>query len=351
MGRLMVAWLLGVGVPAAGPDQPAPHEPTLQRHEFSQVEMAVPVRIILYAPDAPTATRVAKAAFARIHALNAVFSDYDPNSELNRLCRATAEGEPVPVSDDLWRVLARAADLSQRSDGAFDVTVGPVVRLWRRARRQQRLPSPERLTPARRLVGHRLVRLDPQNRTATLLKHGMQLDLGGIAKGYAVDAALAVLKKSGINRALVDAGGDMALGDPPPGKSGWRIGIARLTADGPPTRILSLASTAVATSGDTWQFVQIGGRRYSHIVDPRTGLGLTDHSSVTVVTPDATTADALASAVSVLGPEKGLKLVEDTPGAAALIVRAPHGKIETHQSSRWMQLPMASPESALQKAP
>ena len=170
----------------------------------------------------------------------------------------------------------------------------------------------------------------------------MRLDLGGIAKGYAIDEALAVLKKSGITRALVDAGGDIALGDPPPGKQGWRIGIARLEADGPPSRILLLCRVAVASSGDTWQFVRIDGKRYSHIVDPRTGLGLTDHSSVTVVAPDGMTADGLASAVSVLGPEKGLRLIEGVPGTAGLIVLAPEGKLETHQSSRWKDLPSAA---------
>jgi len=163
----------------------------------------------------------------------------------------------------------------------------------------------------------------------------MRLDLGGIAKGYAADEALRVLRKSGINRALVDAGGDIALGNPPPEKPGWRIGIAPLEADGPPSQVLLLSRVAVATSGDTWQYVQIGSRRYSHLVDPRTGLGLTDHSSVTVIAPEGITADGLASAVSVLGPEKGLKLVEATPGTAAFIVRAPEGKVQTYQSSRW----------------
>ncbi len=334
MGRLMVAWLLGVGVAAAGPDGPALH-----RFQFTQLEMAetVPVKIVLYAPDAPTATRAANAAFARIHALNEVLSDYDPKSELRRLGTAT-EGGGVDVSEDLWRVLRHARALSERSDGAFDVTIGPVVRLWRRARRQRQLPSAERMRAARQLVDYRLVRLDPQARTVALGRPGVQLDLGGIAKGYMVDEALAVLKKLGINRALVDAGGDMVLGDPPPDRPGWRIGIAPLQADGPPDHVLSLCRLAVATSGDTWQFVEIDGRRYSHIVDPRTGLGLTDHSSVTVVAADGMTADGLASAVSVLGPEKGLKLIEDTPGAAALIMRAPKGQVETLESRRWKTL-------------
>lgn len=354
MGRLTVAWLLGVwfsgaAVSAAAPNEPlSPGKTALKRFEFSQVEMAVPVSIILYASDTDVATRAAKAAFARVHSLNSVLSDYDPESELNRLSRATAEGGGVKVSEDLWRVLSHAQTLAERSDGAFDVTIGPVVRLWRRARRQGRLPSAQRLRAARQVVGHHLVRLDPDKRTVTLRKPGMQLDLGGIAKGYAVDEALAVLRKSGIKRALVDAGGDMAMGAPPPGKTGWRIGIARLQADGPPTRILTLWRVAVATSGDTWQYVEIDGRRYSHIVDPRTGLGLSDHSSVTVIAPTCMAADALASAVSVLGPEKGLKLIETTPSTAAFIMRAPEGKMETFQSRGWRAFSGATPTSKSQ---
>ncbi len=333
MGQIVVAWLLGVGVTGA-----APGEPAVERFQFTQVEMAVPIKIVLYCADASTATGAAEAAFARIHELNGILSDYDPESELRCLCRATGSGGQYPVSEDLWQVLNHAQSLAERSDGAFDVTIGPVVRLWRRARRNGQLPTPERLEAARALVGRDLLKVDPERRSAALLKDEMRLDLGGIAKGYAVDEALEVLEKFGIKRALVDAGGDIVLGDPPPDRSGWKIGIARLEADGPPTRILSLSNTAIATSGDLWQFVEIDGRRYSHIIDPRTGLGLTDHSSVTIIAQNGMVADALASAVSVLGPKKGLELIERTPQCAALIVRSPHGEIETYQSQHWTRL-------------
>ena len=336
MGRLMVVWLLGIGTSAA-----AAGEPELGRFQFTRTEMAVPIKIVLYAPDGAAASRAAEAAFSRIHQLNAILSDYDPQSELRRLGRAAAEGKAVPVSEDLWRVLSQAQALSRRSEGAFDVTVGPVVRLWRRARRRHQLPSAQRLQSARELVGYRLIRLDSRQRAVELLKPGMKLDLGGIAKGYAVDEALAVLRKLGINRALVDAGGDIVLGDPPPGRSGWRIGVARLQSDGPPSRVILLSRAAIATSGDTWQYVEIDGRRYSHVVDPRTGMGLTDHSSVTIVAPNGILADALASAVSVLGPKEGLELIEKTPECAALIVRAPQGKSEAHRSTRWRKLHIA----------
>ncbi len=316
----------------------------LSRFEFSQVEMAVPLRIVLYAPDESTAKGAARAAFRRFRQLNGVLSDYDPESELRRLCEASGPGKPVPVSEDLWDVLSHAQSLSERSEGAFDVTVGPVVRLWRRARRQRELPSPERLAAARQLVGPQLVRLHPERQAVELLKPGMRLDLGGIAKGYAVDEALAVLRRHGITRALVDAGGDIGLGDPPPNRPGWLIGVAPLERDSRPSRFLWLSGLAIATSGDTWQHVEIDGHRYSHIVDPRTGLGLTDHSSVTVIAPNCITADGLASAVSVLGPEKGLGLIDDTPAAAALILRSPKGELQTHESHRWQEFSPAEPD-------
>lgn len=324
--------LLTVLAPAAGR---AADAPKLQRFAFDRMEMAVPVRIILYAPDDASATQAAKAAFDRIRQLNGILSDYDSQSELSRLSATAGSGRAVPVGEDLWRVLSAAQTASERSGGAFDATVGPVVRLWRRARRHRQMPSAERLQAARQAVGYRLVTLEPKTHAVRLARAGMQLDLGGIAKGYAVDEALKVLQKQGIRRVLIDAGGDIRAGDAPPDRKGWRIGVAPLNVAAKPSRFVTLSNCAVATSGDAWQYVEINGRRYSHIVDPHTGLGLTDHSSVTVVAPDGTTADALASAVSVLGPEKGLALVETTPGAAALIVRAPQRKVQTHESKRW----------------
>jgi len=344
MGRLIIACVLGVG--SAPSEGPAP-----ARFTFTQVEMAVPVKIVLYAPDEPTATTAARAAFERIHELNGVLSDYDPESELRGLEVAAGEGKPVPVGDDLFRVLARSQEIARRSEGAFDVTVGPVVRVWRRARQRGGLPMARRLDPARELVGYHLLRLDPNAKTVTFAKPKMRLDFGGIAKGYAVDEALAVLHEHGITQALVDAGGDMALGDPPPDAPGWRIAVAPLEADGPPSRILILSRTAVATSGDLWQFVEIRGRRYSHIVDPRTGQALTERSSVTVVAPDGMTADGLASALSVLGPEKGLALADATPGVAALIVRAAGDGVETHESRRWKELPKAQHDRTTSPTP
>jgi thiamine biosynthesis lipoprotein len=300
-----------------------------QRFEFSRPEMGLPFRMLLYATDQPHAEAAALAAFTRIRELNDIFTDYDSDSELSRLSQSSGEGKAVAVSPDLWAVLSRAQVLSARTEGAFDITVGPYVNLWRKARRDKALPSAERLARARGSVGYRNVKLDPGGRKVELLVPDMRLDLGGIAKGYAIDEALKVLMKQGIRSALVSGGGDLAVTGAPPGRKGWRIEVAPLDVEGaPPPRFVGLTFKAMATSGDVFQRLEVGGQRYSHIVDPRTGVGLTDHSLVTVIANDCTTADGLATAVSVLGPVDGLELLESRRGVVGQIIRKPGETIE-----------------------
>jgi thiamine biosynthesis lipoprotein len=311
----------------AGCANPSRHE--FHRYEFTELQMAVPFRIVLYATNEIHAQTASKAAFTRIRELNDKLSDYDLDSELSKLSRTSGRQRAVPVSDDLWRVLEAAQCWARRSQGAFDVTVGPVVNLWRHARRLEQLPRPDRLAEARSRVGYTNLVLDPQHRTALLRVPEMRLDLGGIAKGFAADEALQVLRHHGVKSALVAAAGDMALGDAPPGERGWKITLSSLdVTNAPPARIMILANGGVATSGDVFQRLEIDGVRYSHIVDPHTGIGLTDHSLVNIIAPDATTADALATAVSVLGPEKGLQLIKATPGTAVRTLRIPNQRIE-----------------------
>ena len=330
------AVVLGLLALLTGPGCRSVPSQRLSRYEFNQPQMGVPFRIVLYAPDVTKAEAGAKAAFARVSQLNGLLSDYEYDSELNRLARTSGSGQAVKLSGDLWRVLACAQAMSRRSEGAFDVTVGPCVGLWRKARREGRLPDPARLAAARQAVGYRRLRLDARRRTATLLVANMRLDLGGIGKGCALDEALKVLYAHGIRRALVTGGGDMVAGEPPPGKTGWRIEVASLDVTNAPLPCyVSLARSGLATSGDLFQHLEIQGRRYSHIVDPRTGVGLTDHSLVTVIARDGMTADSLSTAVSVLGPTRGRQLVERTPGAAALIVRKPGQQVEIVTTSRF----------------
>ncbi len=292
----------------------------LQLYEATQPHMGTLFTVSLYAPDKETANRAAAAAFARVAELNRIMSDYDEQSELRRLVRNPA-GAPIKVSNDLMRILRHSLELSRRTDADFDITIGPLIRYWRRARRQRTLPDPARLAQVRPSVGYGKLQLDPRKGTVTLLATNMFLDLGGVAKGYAADQALLELEKHGINRALVAASGDIRVGDPPPGERGWIVDIASIDANaGERTDTLLLANAAVSTSGDTEQYALIDGERYSHIVDPKTGIGLRKRIGVTVVARNATTTDSLATAISVMGATRGLELAESTPGVFALIV-------------------------------
>jgi FAD:protein FMN transferase len=317
----------------------APSAPqALHRYGFRHAAMGTLFTITLYAPDAAAAEAAAGAAFKRIDALEDIMSDYEADSELNRLCDQPY-GKPVPVSADLFDLLQRAQRISKASDGAFDVTIGPCVRLWRFARKRKVLPTQAELAAARAAVGWQKLRLDSRTRTVTLLAPHMRLDLGGIGKGYAADAAMQILKGRGLPRALVAASGDIAVGDPPPGQAGWKVGIATLG-----TRTNQIASTVllhnagISTSGDSEQFIEIGGVRYSHILNPATGLGLTNRIQVTVIGPDATTTDSLDTTISILGVKRGLALADSLPRTAALIVTRQDGLDQRYKSRRFNDL-------------
>jgi thiamine biosynthesis lipoprotein len=324
----LLAYLVGMNA-SAGP----------QRYVFEKAEMGVPFRITLYAATEAEGKAASNAVWERVEVLNSILSDYDPDSELSRLSRTSGQGRSVPVSTDLWNVLSLAQRVSEKTDGALDVTVGPLVNLWRRVRRRRELPDDTTRLEMLTRVGYTALKLDPANRSVELTKPEMRLDVGGVAKGYAADEAMKVLKRRGITSALVAASGDMCASEPPPGKPGWRIQVAALdTPDAPPPRFVWLKNSAISTSGDTFQRVEINGVRYSHIVDPKTGIGLTDHGLVTVLGPDASTTDSLETTVSVMGPERGLALIEQTPGTAVYIVRKPAERVEVYESARWHEL-------------
>lgn len=326
LGAVAVAAMLGLGASAAAE----------QRFEFSAPHMGTLVRLVLYAADASAAEAAAARAFGRIGALDETLSDYRETSELNQVSRRAGAGA-VEVSEDLFRVLEAGQRVARASGGAFDVTAGPLSLVWREARRRKTLPDPARLAAARALVGSARLALDHARRTVGLGREGMQLDAGGIAKGFAADEAAAVLRACGIRSALVAAGGDIVVTDAPPGTAGWRVAVASI--DGPnaaPSGYLTLRDAAVSTSGDAEQFMVVDGVRYSHIFDPRTGRALRGRSSVTVVAPDGMTSDALATAASVLGGTRGIRLVDATPRAAALIVEAREGDgMRRFESRRW----------------
>lgn len=310
----------------------------LQKFEFNHPAMGTLFTITLYAPDKAGAETAAKMAFHRVDQLEDIMSDYQADSELVRLCEQPV-GKPVPVSPELFDVIQRSQKFSEMSGGAFDITVGPYVRLWRFARKKKVLPTAAELAAARSAVGYRKLRLDAKTRTVTLLAPNMRLDLGGIGKGYAADEALKVLKGRGIERALVAASGDIAVGKAPPGERGWKVGIANIDAQtNELARTVLLHNCGISTSGDTQQFIEIAGIRYSHVIDPATGLGLTNRIQATAVAPDATTTDGLDTTLCILGVARALALADSLPGAAALILTKDDGTTQSFYSRRFRHL-------------
>lgn len=291
--------------------------------------MGMPVRIVLYAASEPSARAGASRAFARIASLDAEMSDYRPDSAISQIARLAPAAVTVPP--DLFQVVSTALEMAKTTGGAFDPTVAPLVALWRDARKTGRLPDDAAVARARALAGWQRIELDAEQRTLRLPQAGMKLDVGGIAKGYILGAALSALRQSGVFSALIEAGGDIVVSNAPPGRAGWQIDLPDASALTPAfiQRASTLVNAAVSTSGPAAQAVEIEGVRYSHVIDPRTGRPLTWSVSAHVVAEDPVLADALATAATVVGP----------PGLAALRARFPSARIELVQTSAAPQVP------------
>lgn len=270
-----------------------------EKFRFVRPLMGTRFSVVCYAADRAVAAEAAAAAFSVAEEINRVASDYLPDSELSRLAFKPT-GTPVRLSPRLYEMLAHSRRLAEASGGAFDPTLGPLTKLWRETRDQGRLPDPEALRSARAAIGWRHFTLDPESRSITLLRENMAFDLGGMAKGYAADLMLESLAAAGISRAMIAAGGDIRLGDPPPGRDGWRVAVQTFDPSRP-DEILVLSQAAVSTSGDLHQSVEIDGVEYSHILDPGTGLGLTRRIAASVIADEAKLSDPLATAACVLG--------------------------------------------------
>ena len=310
----------------------------LRRYEAVEPHMGTLVRVTVYAPDEGIARAAFRAAFDRIRDLDGILSDYKPDSELNRITK-TAVGRAMPVSEDLFAVLRASQDLAAETRGAFDITQAPVIQLWREARRTRRLPGAAALRKAATRAGFRKLHLDAQPRTVRFTTAGMALDVGAIGKGYAASEAIAALDALGVGSALVAISGDLAFSGAPPGTRGWRISVHSADPEilGVP-RVLELTHAAVSTAGSREQHVDIDGRRYSHIIDASSGIGLVGDIAVTVVAPHGLEADGLDTAASILGADRGLALIESHPNAAGLIIARTRTGTTVRQSSRFAGL-------------
>jgi len=305
-----------------------------KKYIFERPEMGSPFTITIEAADSMAASIAATAAFRKADSLNAILSDYIDSSEINRLSATSGQGRFIPVSAPLFTILQRSIEAARLSHGRYDVTVGPVVRLWRKARKTRTFPDANSLQAALQRTGYRYLHLDTLHQSVWLERSGMLLDVGGLGKGFVAQAALNLLIAQGFDKAMVNAGGKIVVGQAPIGQQGWLIAInAPNEKEELLPGLLSLNSSAIATSGDIYQYVEINGRRYSHIVDPRTGIGLTRRRNVTAIAPDGTQADWLATACSILSYKQSLKLIRHIPEAALLVTENRRGQIIRRQSS------------------
>ena len=301
-------------------------------------------RAVVIAKDSDAAEKCIENAFAQMKKVDDLMSDYKSDSEISSVNRDGFE-KAVQLSQSTYEVLQRSIEFSELTDGAFDVTVGPLVELFRKAKRKQVLPNQDEITAAKSKVGFEKLKLDGRNSTLQFTVEGMQLDVGGIAKGYAVDKAVETMQTHGAIGGMVDLGGDIrCFGAPFKGREHWVIGLQNpnVVEDSAGSGVLlklKIANGAIATSGDYQQFVIIEGKRRSHIIDRKTGTSTEGLSSVTIIADNATNADALATAVSVMGYEKGLELIENIPGTEAIMITSqPEFKlIKTSGAERYIK--------------
>lgn len=296
------------------------------RYAYSMQKMGSPFNLVIYAGTKQLADSAAYQSFKLVDSINLICSDYDSSAELFKLRYAAVE-KPIKVSSILMELLCTASQSYKDSHGSFDITVGPLARLWRNARKSQQFPTIAAVAEARKSVGFNKVQLDSGAQTITFLQSNVQLDMGGIAKGYTADKVLALLQSFGITNALVDAGGDMVAFGTPIQKNGWRVGVnIPGQQEALWNRKLILSNKAVATSGDAFQYMLHEGKKYSHVIDARTGYGVTFQRNVTVVSPNATTADWLATACSILTINQ-VKILAKKYKSEVLITTLKNGRI------------------------
>jgi thiamine biosynthesis lipoprotein len=284
--------------------------------------MGTAAHITVIAADMQTAQRCLDAAIKQIDIIENLFSRFKPDSEISAVNQRAADS-PVQVSPQVYQLIKKSIQFSKLTGGAFDITVGPLIDLWHNAGDANTMPTDEQLRHARSLVGCDKLILDDANSTIRFAVSGMRLDLGGIAKGYGIDTAIETIKSAGGIGGIVVIGGDLrCFGIPPHNNKRWLIGLQNPNLNSPDQTILTLKldDTAVTTSGDYRRFVTINGRRFSHIINPTTGCSAQGLASDTIITPLAADADALSTAVHVLGPEKGLSLIENLPHTSAILI-------------------------------
>lgn len=282
----------------------------LKRFHFIENKMGAPFSIIFYHTDSLEALLLSKECFSIVDSLNDIFSDYSSTSEIAKLSLQSNLND-IKVSDELYELIALSKQAWRRAGKAFDITIGALTRLWRKAKAEKRFPSKKEIRQAKDQTGFSNVGYDIFTRTISFKKQGIRFDFGGIIPGYAAQRVVDHLKSKSILHALADASGDIVMTNAPPGKKGWSIGINLPEEENELwDKKLELSNCAVSTSGDVYRFIIHNEKKYSHIIDPRTGYGVTSQRNVTVIAKNGATADWLATACSVLPIKKALRLVK-----------------------------------------
>ena len=296
-----------------------------KKYSFSEPKMGSPFKILFFSDDSLKAVALAKQCYALVDSFNLIFSDYDPSSELSRLNAGAGSGFKK-LSPALWDIFQRTQLAYRKSRGAFDITVGPLSKLWRKARKDKQFPDTGAVHAKRKQVGFHQLIIDTVGHRISL-PSGMSLDLGGIAKGYIAQQVVDFLSKKRITQALAVAGGDVVMSKSPGGTQGWVIGVnVPQTTDELLPRKLLLENKAVSTSGDVYQYFEHNGIRYSHIIDPRTGYGIISPRNVTAIASNGTDADWLATTCSILPIATAKKLARENK-AELLITELKNGQV------------------------
>ena len=306
----------------------------LKRFQFSENKMGSRFSLIFYHTDSAEALSIAKECFALVDSLNNIFSDYSSESEVGKLALQKNQAD-IKVSNELFAMIYWSKDAWERSGKTFDITIGALTQLWRKAKAEKRFPSEAEIKTAKQLTGFKNLTLDQTKKTISFNKPGMRLDFGGIVPGFAAQKVIDLLKSKNINSALVDASGDIVISNAPPGKNGWTIGINLPESENELwDKKLELKNCAVSTSGDIYRYIIHNGKKYSHIIDPKTGYGVTSQRNVTVIYKNGTTADWLATTCSILPINKALRLAKKA-GVELFIATLKNEKIITYKTKNF----------------
>lgn len=305
-----------------------PPQPENRRFDAQHAAMGTVYSIAAYAPSSICIESAFNEAFCEIDRLDVLMSHHRPSSELCAINREAA-GKPMPVSSELFALIENAFRISVETGGAFDVTVGPLMKTWGFFRRNGRVPNDDELTETQARTGYSRVSLDPEAKTIAFERPGMELDLGAIGKGYAVDCAANVMRKHGVHNALISSGSSSiaALGTPP-GERGWPIALCDPRDRRKTSRVLRLSNLSISISGSYEQIFVINGRAYTHLLDPRSGRPVEGMLMAALIGPSNTLTDALSTALFVLGVEGSREFLEQRRDLTALLFRSAGREVE-----------------------